>query len=49
MSGYRFRGDVALADAAFEAWGETLEELFVAAADATRLLKTCVQKTHAFR
>ena len=35
MSGYRFRGDVAIADAAFEAWGPTLEELFVAAADAT--------------
>ena len=33
--GYRFRGDVAIADAAFEAWGPTLEELFVAAADAT--------------
>lgn len=32
---YRFRGDVAIADAAFEAWGATLEELFVAAADAT--------------
>lgn len=35
MSGYRFRGDVAIADAAFEAWGATLEELFVVAADAT--------------
>ena len=35
MSGYRFREDVAIADAAFEAWGATLEELFVAAADAT--------------
>ena len=35
MSPYRFRGDVAIADAAFEAWGATLEELFVAAADAT--------------
>ena len=35
MSGYRFRGDVAIADAAFDAWGATLEELFVAAADAT--------------
>ena len=32
---YRFRGDVAIADVAFEAWGATLEELFVAAADAT--------------
>ena len=35
MSPYHFRGDVAIADAAFEAWGATLEELFVAAADAT--------------
>ena len=35
MSPYRYRDDVALADAAFEAWGATLEELFVAAADAT--------------
>jgi SHS2 domain-containing protein len=35
MSPYRFREDVAMADAAFEAWGATLEELFAAAADAT--------------
>jgi SHS2 domain-containing protein len=35
MSPYRFRGDVAIADVAFEAWGETIEELFSAAADAT--------------
>lgn len=34
-AGYRFREDVAPADAAFEAWGATLEELFAAAADAT--------------
>jgi len=33
--GYRFREDIAIADAAFEAWGATLEELFTAAADAT--------------
>ena len=32
---YRFRGDIAPADVAFDAWGATLEELFVAAADAT--------------
>jgi SHS2 domain-containing protein len=32
---YHFREDVAIADVAFEAWGPTLEELFVAAADAT--------------
>ncbi len=35
MSPYRYREDVAPADAAFEAWGATLAELFVAAADAT--------------
>jgi SHS2 domain-containing protein len=35
MSPYRFRGDVAIADVAFEAWAATLEDLFVAAADAT--------------
>ena len=32
---YRFRDDVALADVAFEAWGTTPEEVFIAAADAT--------------
>jgi len=32
---YRFREDVAIADVAFDAWGASLEELFVAAADAT--------------
>lgn len=35
MSPYRFREDVAIADAAFDAWGATMEDLFVAAADAT--------------
>ncbi len=35
MSPYRFREDIAIADAAFAAWGATIEELFVAAADAT--------------
>jgi len=35
MSPYRYRGDVAIADVAFEAWGGTIEELFSAAADAT--------------
>jgi SHS2 domain-containing protein len=38
MSGdmpYRYREDIATADAAFEAWGASLEEMFVAAADAT--------------
>jgi SHS2 domain-containing protein len=32
---YRYRDDVALADAAFEAWGASVEEVFIAAADAT--------------
>ncbi|MBI5440305.1 MAG: archease [Deltaproteobacteria bacterium] len=34
-SGYRYLEDIALSDAAFEAWGESPEELFAAAADAT--------------
>lgn len=32
---YRFLDDIATADIAFEAWGKTLEETFIAAADAT--------------
>ena len=32
---YRYLDDIATADVAFDAWGETMEELFVAAADAT--------------
>jgi protein archease len=32
---YRYLEDIATSDAAFEAWGTTLEEVFVAAADAT--------------
>lgn len=32
---YRYLEDIATADAAFEAWGNTVEELFIAAADAT--------------
>ena len=35
MSPWRFRGDVAIADVAIEAWGANLEELFVDCADAT--------------
>ena len=31
---YRYRGDIATADIAFEAWGETVEQMFGAAADA---------------
>ncbi len=33
--GFRYLEDIATADAAFEAWGSTLEELFAASADAT--------------
>jgi SHS2 domain-containing protein len=32
---YRYIEDIAIADVAFEAWGDTREEMFVAAADAT--------------
>jgi SHS2 domain-containing protein len=32
---YRYRDDIAVADVAFEAWGKSVEEVFVAAADAT--------------
>lgn len=39
---YRFLGDIATADVAFEAWGGTREELFIACADA--LLRTMVEQ-----
>lgn len=32
---YEYREDIVLSDVAFRAWGETLEETFLAAADAT--------------
>jgi SHS2 domain-containing protein len=32
---YRYRDDIAVADVAFEVWGASVEEVFVAAADAT--------------
>ncbi len=32
---FGYREDIATADVAFDAWGETLEELFMAAAEAT--------------
>ncbi|MBI4454286.1 MAG: archease [Acidobacteria bacterium] len=32
---YQFLEDIAIADIAFEAWGDTLEDAFIAAADAT--------------
>lgn len=33
--GYRYLPNIAIADVAFEAWADTLEGLFIAAADAT--------------
>ena len=39
---YRFRGDIATADVAFEAWGETRAELFEASAAA--LLRTMTEE-----
>lgn len=32
---YNFLDDIAIADIAFEAWGDTLEDMFVSAAEAT--------------
>ena len=32
---FEFLDEVAIADVAFEAWGETIEEMFISAADAT--------------
>ena len=32
---YRYLDDIAIADSAFEAWGETVEEMIAAASDAT--------------
>ncbi len=32
---YHYLEDIAVADAAFEAWGDTIEEMFIAAAEAT--------------
>jgi len=40
---YRYREDIATADVAFEAWGKTRQELFIAAAEA--LLATMVETT----
>lgn len=42
---YRFRDDIATADVAFEAWGESREAMFAAAADA--LLGTQVESPEA--
>lgn len=32
--GFEYVGEIAIADVAFQAWGQTLEEMFIAAADA---------------
>jgi SHS2 domain-containing protein len=32
---FEFLDDIAIADVAFEAWGETIEEMFISAAEAT--------------
>ncbi len=40
---YRFLGEIATADVAFEAWGETPEELFISSAAA--LLNTMIEDT----
>ena len=39
---YRYLGEIATADVAFEAWGASMEETFLAAADAT--LNTMVEE-----
>ena len=44
---YHYRGDIAHADIAFDAWGETLEDLFRAAAAAT--LEVMVEDLGALR
>lgn len=38
---YRYLEDIAIADAAFEAWGNSLEELILSAADATLNIMVC--------
>ncbi|NLT65618.1 MAG: archease [Acidobacteria bacterium] len=44
---YRYLDDVAIADAAFEAWGESLQEMLTAAADA--LLNVMISNIDAVR
>jgi len=44
---YRYLDDIAIADAAFEAWGGTLEEMFASAADA--LLNVMVKDLSSIR
>ncbi|MGO9315027.1 MAG: archease [Syntrophobacteraceae bacterium] len=36
---FEFHDEIATADVAFEAWGQTIEEMFIAAAEATCLSK----------
>ena len=42
---YRFLDDVSIADVAFEAWGDTVEAMFVAAAEATMNVMVADLKT----
>lgn len=42
---YRFLEDVSIADVAFEAWGDTVEAMFVAAAEATMNVMVADLKT----
>jgi SHS2 domain-containing protein len=44
---YEFLENIAIADAAFQAWGDTIEEMFVAASDA--LLKVMIENPGAVR
>ena len=44
---YRYLDNIAIADAAFEAWGDTVEEMFLAAAEAT--LGTMVEYIESIR
>jgi SHS2 domain-containing protein len=42
---YQYLPDIAIADVAFEAWADTLEGLFIAAADATMNVMVAVLET----
>jgi SHS2 domain-containing protein len=46
---YRYLDDIAIADSAFEAWGETIEEMIAAAADATLNIMVGNLESIAFR
>jgi SHS2 domain-containing protein len=46
---HRYLDDIAIADVAFEAWGDSLEEMFAAAADATLQVMVADLATVAWR